>query len=639
MVEQRVERKLAAILAADIVGYSRLMEADEEGTHARLRVLRRQFIYPAVAAHRGRIVKTTGDGALTEFASVVDAVRCAVELQRGMVARNAVVPQDRRIVFRMGVNLGDVIVEEDDIYGDGVNIAARLEALAEPGGLLVSGTVYDHIREKVPYAFTDKGAQTVKNISQAVRVYALGADAVAALPEAPASIGTSRLVGLSNSRRLWLAATGLAAAVALAAGVWFAVKPSGSPQLSDAARRLSIVVLPFANLSNDPEQDYFADGVTDSLITDLSRGLPGTFVIARTTAFTYKGKAVDVTQVGRELTVRYVLEGSILRSGEKLRVNAQLIDAQTGAHLWAEHFDKDRVDLLTMQDEIVTRIARTVGLQVIDEEARRAARKDRAVNPNATDLAMRGWALRNRAISRETNIAALGMFQDALRIDDQNVDALVGVAAVNTSDAVAGFYEKGNEERLRLADETLARALAVDPNNVRADGVRCLLRRTQQRFEEAIRACETAIAANPADPLPYQQIGYVRIFLGQPEQSLAWFEQADRLGPHDPQRWAWLCGIGAAHFLLGHDAQAVDWLSKAAEADPAFGITFAWLAAAHVQLGQAAPAQEALRNFLRLNPGFTVKKLIAVQPSSNPAFLAQVERLSDGLRKAGLPEE
>ena len=367
--------------------------------------------------------------------------------------------------------------------------------------------------------------------------------------------------------------------------------------------------------------------------------MPGTFVIARTTAFTYNGKAVDVTQIGRELTVRHVLEGSILRSGEKLRVNAQLIDAQTGAHLWAEHFDKDRADLLTMQDEIVTRIARTVGLQVIDEEARRAARKDRAVNPNATDLAMRGWALRNRAISRETNIAALGMFQDALRIDDQNVDALVGVAAVNTSDAAAEFYEKGNEERLRLADETLTRALAVDPNNVRAEVVRCFLGRTQQRFEEAIRPCETAIAANPADPLPYQQVGYVRIFLGQAEQSFAWFEQADRLGPHDPQRWAWLCGIGTAHFLLGHGAQAVDWLSKAAEADPGFGIAFAYLAAAHVQLGQAAPAQEALRNFLRLNPGFTIKKLIAVQPTSNPAFLAQLERLSDGLLKAGLPEE
>ena len=420
MVEQRVERKLAAILAADIVGYSRLMEADEEGTHARLRVLRRELIDPAVVAHRGRIVKTTGDGALTEFASVVDAVRCAVALQRGMVARNAGEPPDRRIVFRMGVNLGDVIVEQDDIYGDGVNVAARLEALAEPGGLFISGTVFDHIREKVPYAFTDKGAQTVKNISQPVRVYALGADAVAALRET-AGIDRNAAAGRKpRLRRFWLAAAGLAAAIVLAAGLWLAVKPGGPPPLADAARRLSIVVLPFANMSSDPEQDYFVDGVSESLITDLSRGMPGTFVIARSTAFTYKGKAVDVTQVGRELGVRYVLEGSILRSGEKLRVNAQLIDAQTGAHLWAEHFDKERADLLTMQDEIVARIARTVGLQVIDEEARRAARKDRAADPTAADLAMRGWASRNRVITRETNLAALGLFQDALRLDDRN---------------------------------------------------------------------------------------------------------------------------------------------------------------------------------------------------------------------------
>jgi TolB-like protein/class 3 adenylate cyclase len=305
-------RRLAAILAADVAGYSRLMGVDEEGTHERLKVHLRELVDPKIREHRGRIVKNTGDGMLVEFPSVVDAVRCAAELQRAMIDREAGVPEDHRIRFRVGINLGDVIAEDDDIFGDGVNVAARLEALAEPGGICISRTVRDHIRDKLAYAFEDLGEQNVKNIARPVRVYALRPEVVADLPASSVPI------------------------------TWPISQPA-------AVRRLSIVVLPFANLSNDPEQQYFADGITEDLTTDLSR-IADMFVISRNTAFTYQGKRVDTKQIGRELGVRYVLEGSVQRSGNRVRVTAQLIDAETDAHLWAERFYGDAGDLFALQD-------------------------------------------------------------------------------------------------------------------------------------------------------------------------------------------------------------------------------------------------------------------------------------------------
>jgi adenylate cyclase len=304
-------RRLAAILAADVAGYSRQMGVDEEGTHERLKAHHRELVDPKINEHSGRIVKTTGDGMLVEFPSVVDAVRCAAGVQRAMIDREAGIPEDRRIRFRIGINLGDVIVEDDDIFGDGVNVAARLEALSDPGGIFISRMVRDQIRDKLAYAFADLGEQSVKNIARPVRVYALRSEAVAALPAASA--------------------------------------PPARPisQLA-IAPRLSIVVLPFTNLSNDPEQQYFADGITEDLTTDLSR-IADMFVIARSTAFTYKGKPVDAKQIGRDLGVRYLLEGSVRRSGQQVRVNAQLVDAETGAHLWAERLDRDMGDLFRLQ--------------------------------------------------------------------------------------------------------------------------------------------------------------------------------------------------------------------------------------------------------------------------------------------------
>jgi TolB-like protein/class 3 adenylate cyclase len=373
-------RRLAAILAADVAGYSRLMGADEEGTHERLQAHRRELVDLKIREHSGRIVKTTGDGILAEFASVVDAVRCAIECQRAMIDREAGIPEDHRIRYRIGINLGDVIVESDDIFGDGVNVAARLEALTEPGGISISRTVRDHIRDKLAYAFQDLGEQRVKNIARPVRVYALRPEAVAELP-APSTLP---------------------------------IPPASLPAITP---RLSIVVLPFANLSSDPEQQYFADGITEDVTTDLSR-IGGMLVISRNTAFTYKDKRVDTKQIGRELGVHYVLEGSVRRLGNQIRINAQLIDAETDAHLWAERFDGDMSDLFTLQNEVTSRIAVELNYELVGAEAAR-----RTEHPDALDYILRGRAAFYKPVSRNTRAEAIRMFERALALDPQSVDA------------------------------------------------------------------------------------------------------------------------------------------------------------------------------------------------------------------------
>src|SRR5690348_18087124 len=395
-------RRLTAILAADVAGYSRLMGADEEGTHERLKAHLGQLVDPKIKEHRGRIVKNTGEGMLAEFSSVVEAVRCAAEVQRGMAERNAETPEDKRITFRVGINLGDVIAEEDDIYGDGVNVAARLEALAEPGGICVSRVVRDQIRDKLPYPFEDRGEQSVKNIARSVRVFALRPEAIAELPVADVPISVPR-----RRRRVAAPMGAIVAAVLVIAviawWVWPATKPSTSPTVTAAtsvapplvAPRLSIVVLPFTNLSNGAEQQYFADAITEDLTTDLSR-IPGMFVISRNTAFTFRDKPVDAKQIGRELGVGYVLEGSVRRSGDKVRVNAQLIDADTAAHLWAERFDGDTGDLFALQNEITSRIAIALNLEIIDAEAARPTE-----HPDTLDYILRGRAEGSKPPTRE----------------------------------------------------------------------------------------------------------------------------------------------------------------------------------------------------------------------------------------------
>jgi adenylate cyclase len=418
-------RRLAAILAADVAGYSRLMGADEEGTHERLKGHLGELINPKIAEHRGRIVKNTGDGFLAEFSSVVDAVRCAVEVQRGMAERNATPPVDQRIEFRVGINLGDVIAEERDIFGDGVNVAARLETLAEPGGICISRMVRDQIRDKLPYAFEDKGEQSVKNIARPVRVYALRPEAVSDLPVAGVSIAVPR------SRRSVVAPIAAAVGAVLVIAVigwwvWPATRPSTSPTVAAAtsvaqplvAPRLSIVVLPFANLSNDPEQQYFADAITEDLTTDLSR-IEDMFVISRSTAFTYRNKPVNAKQIGRELGVRYVLEGSVQRLDKHVRVNAQLINAETDAHLWAERFDRDIGDLLALQNEITGRIAVALNAEVLAAEVARATEN----NPGAFDYILQGRAALAQPPGLDSYGEAINSFEHALALDPQSVEA------------------------------------------------------------------------------------------------------------------------------------------------------------------------------------------------------------------------
>src|SRR5437764_4782095 len=421
MTTTTATRRLAAILAADVVGYSRLMGADEEGTHERFKAHLVELLDPKIREHHGRIVKTTGDGVLAEFASVVDAVRCAAEIQRAMADRDLDLAEERRLRFRIGINLGDVIADGGDIYGDGVNIAARLEGLAAPGGICVSGTVRDHIGDRLPYAFEDMGEQGVKNIVRPVRVYAV------------------RLEGMAGSPTTSLSST-----------------TSGSPPI--AAPRLSIVVLPFTNLSDDREQQHFADGITEDLTTDLSR-LANMFVISRNTAFTYRNKRVNTKQIGRELCVRYVLEGSVRRSGNQIRVNAQLIDAETDAHLWAERFDRDQGDLFTLQNDITSRIAVALNLELIGAEAARPTD-----NPDALDYILRGRAAWSKPPAKDTYAEAISMFERALELAPGSPDAqswLAGVLAARVLDQIA---DSAGADTKR-ADRLVGQALATSPRS------------------------------------------------------------------------------------------------------------------------------------------------------------------------------
>src|SRR6516164_2703160 len=413
----RVGRRLAAIVAADVAGYSRLMHHDEEATHAKLTALLADAVAPAIADHGGRIVKNTGDGFLAEFPSAVEAVRAAVQFQARINDLTIGDAEDRRIAFRGGINIGDVIVEPRDIFGDGVNIAARLEGIAEAGGICISSSAYDQVRGKVAVEFTDLGEQKLKNIALPIRAYAVG-------------------VGAQIDRTV--------------------------PTLSSAPR-LSIVVLPFANIGGGPEQDYFVDGVTESLTTDLSR-ISGSFVIAHNTALTFKGKAVDVKQIGRELNVRYVLEGSMQRGGNRLRVNVQLIDAETGNHLWAERFDKPVADLFDMQDEIVSRLSNALDAELIAAEARRA---EHSLHPDAMDLVFQGAACANKGMTPENTLRAIEFFERALVLDPENTEALIGMAGINANTGSA-FMSDDRTARLAAAEAAAVKALSKAPQHALA---------------------------------------------------------------------------------------------------------------------------------------------------------------------------
>lgn len=634
MGEQRVERKLAAILAADVVGYSRLMGANEVGTLRALKTLRKELVDPAVARHGGRIVKLTGDGILIEFASAVDAVASAVEVQRAVARRNAGTPQDRRIDYRVGINIGDIIVDGEDIYGDGVNVAARLQALAEPGGIRISGTVHDHVRDKLPFAFADKGRQKVKNIARPVRVYALDPDAVAALGGIEPSLAAPGSPRRRDLRRIWPVLAGVAATLLFAAGLWSVFQAEHG---REGARPvgLSMVVLPFENLSHDREQEYFADGITEDLTTDLSR-IPGAFVIAAHTALTFKGKPVDAKQVGRELGVRYVVEGSVQRTEEQVRLNAQLVDAQSGAQLWADRFDGDRRLLGQLQDDFTARLARSLDIQLTEAESLRAER-ERPNNPDAVDLAMRGRAALNQSRVRENYVSARGFFEHALSIDAKLPRALDGLS-YTLAVLVLTRWSVSPDRDMARATRMAAAALDAHPDDALAHLAKGYLFVVQKRFEGALAEFETAIGDDRNLAEAYGMIGSTKTLSGRASEAFAPVETAIRLSPRDPLLNVWLFYICHAHTHLAQDEQAIEWCRKSVAAGP-YWVAYVDLASAYAWTGQKAEAQDAVRELLKLMPGYTVSKWAAAGWSDNPVFLKQYTRIVEGLRKAGLPEQ
>ena len=592
MAEERVERRLAAILAGDVAGYSRLMGIDEEGTLAVLKRHRRELVDPKIKEHRGRIVKLTGDGILVEFASVVDAVRCAVDIQRGMAERNVEVPAERRIEYRIGLNLGDIIIDDKDIYGDGVNIAARLEALAEPGGICVSRVVRDQVRDKLDFSFADMGEQQVKNIARPVRTHriVLGAEAAEALGEAAAAA--------SPARR--------------------------------AAQKPSIAVLPFANMSGDPEQEYFSEGITEDIITNLSHNR-AFFVISRSTSFTHKGPAVDVGKVARELGVRYVLEGSVRRASNRVRITAQLIDAETGHHLWADRYDRELADVFAVQDEIAQSIASAIAPGIISAEVQHAQRKDPS-QLDAWDRAVRAhWHI--RCFTQPDLAEARRLLEEAIDVDPTNSMAFSDLAFLRHFQAVFGWGESIAEAHT-AAGEAARKAVSLDDGDATAHTVLAIYEMFSGRHEEARRRLRRALDLDPNSAFAHGYIGVSHAFSGDRDAVLRHCDEALRLSPRDPLLLLWYLPKGWAALNAERYEEAFEFAIRAAEAHPEFPDIYAVRAAAEGQLGRVDAGRSTLDELLRRMPGLT-----ASDPRLDRPFgrAADRERFLEGLRKAGLP--
>lgn len=627
MVEERTQRHLAAILAADVAGYTQLMEQDETDTFARLKAHRKELFEPEIEKHGGRVFKLTGDGLLAEFGSVVDAVECAVAVQRGMAERNKDVADDRRIDVRIGINLGDVIVEGEDRHGDGVNITARLQELAEPGGIAVSRTVVDHVKHKLALQFESLGEQRVKNITDPIAVYRLAADRTARRLRVPA-----RLMRLGG-RRVSLAVA--AAILLLIAGTgatsWYLYSRDRQP-----IHRLSIVVLPFNNLSNDPEQEYFADAITNNLTTDLSR-IEDSFVIAPNTARTYKGRNLEAKQIGHELNVRYILDGSLRRTENQVRINAQLTDTETGAAVWSDRFDGDWTKSMQLEDEITGRLARQLDLELTNEESRRA-QSERPNDPDAVDLAMRAWSVLNQPYSRERLEQSRSLFEQALHIDPGLSTALVGLSRTLATE-VNYRWSAAPAEALARADDLVSRVLSASPNNAMAHFVKGeILRAGGKDFEFAIGEYEAAIAINPSLAPAYAQLGHAKIRAGRAEEAFVPLQTAIHLSPRDPLLNIWYFIICHAYTHLGRDDAAIEWCRRSVAIGP-FWISYVDLASAYAWTGRKDEAQAAVAELLKLMPNYTVDRWAHEGWSSNPVFLAQYQRIIEGLRKAGLPEK
>jgi adenylate cyclase len=624
-------RKLAAILAADVVGYSRLAGADEDRILARLRALRSDLIDPTIAVHNGRIVKRTGDGSIVEFRSVVDAVKCAIEIQNAMVERNAGVSEAKRIEFRVGIHIGDVVEESDgDLMGDGVNIAARLEGIAKAGAICLSEQAYWQVKSRLDLAVADLGPIELKNIAEPIRVYSLQIGLAAQAK--PATDAKPRKSAPTPRSTLALLGAGIVSLLVIAGFAWYflgAKQPatvlSSAPTRPEPAH-LSIVVLPFANLSGDPAQDYFADGVTENLTTELSR-IRGSFVIARNTAFTFKGKSVDAKDIGRELGVRYVLEGSAQRDRNRVRVNVQLVDAGSGAHLWADRFEEDTSDLFKLQDEVVARLANALRYELVKAEADRNAGSK---NPDVIDLNMRGAALRYPPFTKDKIGAARAFFEQALKIDPENSDALTGDAwTYHLEASFLGANPETDYEAKVLGQAD--RAIAIAPDDVWAYDLKAAYLTHSSHPVDGLRAADAALAIDPNFAPAYATRAWTYTVLRQFEQAKSDVQQAMRLSPRDPALSIWHNLIAEAELGLGDYDAAIDEVSKAIATGYPNWYSFLDMAAAHALKGEIEEAKAPLAEARRLYPKLSAKWIREQRPTQQSAI--------DGLRKAGLPEE
>ncbi len=583
-----MERRLAAIMAADVVGYSRLIRVDEDGTLAALKLLLADLVAPKIAAHHGRIVKLMGDGLLAEFASVVEAVRAAAEMQQALAARNASLPQDRRIEFRVGVNLGDVVIDGDDIHGDGVNVAARLEGLADPGGVCISGAVHDQVRDRIELRFEDLGRQQVKNIDRPVRVWRLVHDTVA-------------------------------------------LRPDEDQMKRTLPDRPSIIVLPFNNMSRDPDQEYFSDGITEDIITDLSK-VSGLFVIARNSAFVYKEKTFSVPQVCRDVGVKFALEGSIRKAGNRVRVTAQLIDGDSGGHLWAERYDRDLTDIFEVQDDITHHIV--TALKVTLSQAEKSRMADSGTNDVAAhDLFLRGRELiRGNKKDREMFNQAVDYFQRAIELDPNFAGSYAGLGTAYILD-YQNRWSDTPDASLDRAAHFAGEAIARDDQDPHAHHCAALVAMFKKEHERWAYEIDRALALNPNYAPAVSGRGVVHICAGEPAKAIPYIERAMRLDPALQQHYMHF--LGTAYFVAGDYETAAALFKNRIAINPSTDLSRSFLASALGHLGRVEEAREVWRELKDINPKYSQVEHIGRLPFKNPA---DGEKFTAGLRKAGLAE-
>ncbi len=593
MSESGEKRRLAAILAADIVGYSRMMAADESGTLSRLKALRTEMLDGEIAAHNGRIVKTTGDGFLVEFASVVDAVRCAVEVQSAMAARAAGLSEDKRMLFRIGVNLGDIIAEGDDIFGDGVNVAARLEGIAKPGGICISRAARDQVRDKLEHALEDLGEVEVKNIPRPVRIFQIVFD------------GAARTA--PN------------------------IETAAQPDAAVDADKPSIIVLPFDNMSQDPEQEYFSDGITEDIITDLGKA-SGLFVIARNSAFFYKGKSFKVPDVCREFGVKFALEGSIRKAGNRVRITAQLIDGASGGHLWAERYDRDLTDIFEVQDDVTQQIVGALKV-TLNESEKSLIAGGGTTSTEAHDLYLKGreviWGAKK---GRERFEEACTCFRRAIALDADYALPRAGLAGAYLLD-YQNRWSAAPEDSIDEADRLIGEAIALDDKEPFAHLVASMVATFKKDLARAARAADTALSLNPNYAQATGARGAVFIYAGEPDKAIPYIEQTIRLDP--ASRDQYLHFLATAYFVAGDYVSAAEHFRARISANPATDLSRALLAATLGHLDQAEEAGQIWRELMEINPQYSATGHIGRLPFANPQH---AEKIREGLRKAGVAD-